>query len=206
MDNSNSNNEAQNLSRGKSLKERSQIPVSFYLIAAVVVSLQHCSGLYQEETLIRWYDSMSTSAQFTAEYCQGAVELVQRAVVNGEVLEDKTEYAKLALVFVFGFSLFYVFILAPLRAGFWTGSRATRHVFHRYMGLAYLTQYFFVWVEFATNYESSAKTSVLPHFIALNGEYVVHTVVLVWVCVYTMGGAIESCHALSHPLSLGCFH
>jgi hypothetical protein len=79
------------------------------------------------------------------------------------------EYGQTAVVVAATCAMSYVLLWRPFRAGLWTGRRARRHKFHRYMGLAYLVQYFCAWIEFFVHYERGGATSYLPHFIAVNG-------------------------------------
>jgi hypothetical protein len=153
----------------KSLKERSRIPPSIYITGVTVLLLQYCSGLWKIETFQRWYNSMKTSAETTVEFMGFSRDLMQ-AAVKGEVSQP-AELLKAAVVCALTLSLGYVFVWAPFRAGMWTGTKARKQMFHRYMGLLYLVMYFFAWVEFGTNYENGAQNSILPHFIAINGEW-----------------------------------
>ena len=159
----------ENTSRGKSLRDKSRIPSSAYVTFGSVLMLQYCSGMWAPETLKSYYSSLTTSAQTFAKLLGYTRDLTKTAI-DGEYREW-TEYAKTATMVAVVFSLVYVFFIAPFRAGLWTGARARKHKFHRYMGLMFLTQYFLAWVEFATNFEGGAATSFLPHFISLNGTY-----------------------------------
>ena len=158
-----------NTSKGKSLLERSRIPNSFYLTVAIIFLLQYWAGWHRIETIQSWYRSVKTSAH-TAVELLGYTLYTTKAALKGELV-DHSEYLKLAIVCAVTFSMIYVFFLAPFRAGLWTGARAKRHKVHRYMGLMFLMQYFFAWIEFSTNYENGGAHSVLPHFISLNGEF-----------------------------------
>ena len=157
-------------SKGKSLAERSKIPYSLYLTAGITLFSQYITGIYAAETLQSWYTSMKTSSETTMGYLRYMRDLVQGAAIGD--WEEPTTYLKAGLVIAICILLIYVLLWAPFRAGLWTGARARRHKFHRYMGLAYLVQYFFAWVEFASNYENGGATSFVPHFIAVNGESV----------------------------------
>jgi len=79
-----------------------------------------------------------------------------------------SEYLVAALTTSLVVSILYVLFIAPFMGGFWTGKRSTKHLIHRYMGLAYLTQYALAWVELTRNYDSY-EGSFLPATIALNG-------------------------------------
>lgn len=151
----------------KSLQDRSKIPYSMYVIYGSIFGLEYSSGMWTTKTLTSWYASMTESAATFYEWMGYTRDLTQSAV-EGEYHPWK-EYAKTGVIFLFGLSLFYVFIVAPLMAGFWTGPKTRKHKFHRYAGLLYLVQYFFAWVEYMTNYTDGAAASYLPHFIAFNG-------------------------------------
>jgi hypothetical protein len=129
---------------------------------------QYCGGLWTIETPQLWLRSMKASAKT----CFQGLEYLRdfmTAAANGEIT-DPAQIAKVSLITFALSALFYVLIVAPLMAGMWTGQRARRHRIHRYMGLSYLIQYTFVWVEFLTNYNQDGfLTSILPHTIALNG-------------------------------------
>jgi len=98
--------------------------------------------------------------------------------LQGKV-ENWREFGQVCIFTALVGSLLYVLLIAPLRAGFWTGSRSTKHKMHRYMGLAYLFQYFAAWTQYLANYEA-AKDSYLPHFIALNGTSQGHRSIMHW--------------------------
>lgn len=150
----------------KSLKERSQIPYSMYVIYGTIFALEFYGGVYRVETLQSWWRSMATSAS-TCVALLGYTRDLTKTAVDGEY-QDWQEYAQTGVIFSLVLSLLYVFFVAPFRAGLWTGTKARRHKIHRYMGLMYLVQYTFAWVEYFTDYDNAAK-SFLPHFIALNG-------------------------------------
>jgi hypothetical protein len=152
----------------KSLKERSQIPYSMYVIYGTIFALEFYGGVYRVETLQSWWRSMATSAS-TCVALLGYTRDLTKTAVDGEY-QDWQEYAQTGVIFSLVLSLLYVFFVAPFRAGLWTGTKARRHKIHRYMGLMYLVQYTFSWVEYFTDYDNAAK-SFLPHFIALNGTY-----------------------------------
>jgi len=156
-------------SRGKSLRDRSRIPASAYVTFGSILMLQYCSGVWAPETLKSYYSSVTISVETLGELL-GYTRDLTRTAIDGEYREW-TEYAKTATTVTVIFSLVYVFFLAPLRAGLWTGSRARKHIFHRYMGLLFLAQYFLAWIEIATNYEGGAESSFLPHFISVNGMF-----------------------------------
>ena len=161
-------NDADAPKKRKSLADRKKIPPSLYLSLFVILVGQYCGGLWTMETPQLWLRSMKTSART----CYQGLEFLRdfmSAAAKGEIT-DPVELAKVSVITLALSALFYVLILAPLMAGMWTGQRAGRHKIHRYMGLSYLIQYTFVWVEFLTNYnEDGFLTSVLPHTIALNG-------------------------------------
>jgi len=157
-------------SKGKSLKERSQIPYSFFVTFGTILGLEYCSGMWRVETLERWYSSLKESALTAGELMSYTRNLAKNAVSSdASDTVEWAEYARTATVALFCLFLFFVFVVAPARAGFWTGRRARRHLIHRYMGISYLLHYALAWVEFFTNYEAS-RTSYLVHIIAVNGE------------------------------------
>jgi len=147
----------------KTLRDRSKVPPSIYIAGLSTLLLQYCSGLWNFSTLESYLNSMTISASAVGNF---VVENF-RSVARKE--QDPLQLLKALLVSTLALSLAFVFVWAPFRAGMWTGRRAKRHQFHRYMGLLYMVQYFFAWVEFGTNYENSARDSVVPHFIAVNG-------------------------------------
>jgi hypothetical protein len=112
---------------------------------------------------------MKTSADTTVLFMGYSRDLMQ-ATAKGEISQP-AELMKAAVVLALTLSLGYVFVWAPFQAGMWTGTKARKQKFHRYMGLLYLVMYFCAWVEFGTNYENGAQNSILPHFIAINGEW-----------------------------------
>lgn len=157
-------------SKGKSLKERGQIPNSFYVTLATIFGLQYFSGLWCVATLERWYASLEESARTAATLLGYTRDLAQIAVSDQADSITAKEYARTGAMALFSLSLLYVFVVAPAKAGFWTGRKARRHRIHRYMGISYLVHYTLAWIEFFTNYETS-RTSYLVHIIALNGTY-----------------------------------
>ena len=156
----------------QTLQERSAIPVTLYIIYGTIGILHYSAGFYQRETWERWWASMATSGTTLWKMLCYTGNLTQTLWNKDteEVAPEWQEYARTAVIFVILLSLFYVFVGAPLRAGFWTGRRAMKqHKLHRYAGLIYLAQYTCVWVEYFTDY-GAASRSYLPHCIALNGE------------------------------------
>eukprot|EP00977_Amphora_coffeiformis_P020334 scaffold8126_cov170-Amphora_coffeaeformis.AAC.8 len=151
----------------KSLEERSKIPNSFYVTVVGYLAIAYFGNVFRMETLYSWMDSMLLSTDKVYGSLVYSQELAQ-SLVKGES-RPLSEYVQVSFITLSVLSLLYIFVWAPFRAGFWTGSRSRRHVFHRYMGLAYMAQYFLAWFEFSTNYEESGKDSFLPMFIALNG-------------------------------------
>jgi hypothetical protein len=154
--------------RMMTLAERRKIPPSLYCSVAVILGGQYFSGMWTVETPKIWLSSFVTSAKKCWELLAFLRDFMQAAAA-GEIT-DMTELAKVTIITLIVASLFYVLIGAPLRAGFWTGRRSTKHLMHRYMGLAYLVQYAFAWVEYLTNYEDGFRLSFLTHTIALNGK------------------------------------
>ncbi|KAG7374369.1 hypothetical protein IV203_013464 [Nitzschia inconspicua] len=152
----------------KSLKDRAKIPLTFYVVLANVAALQYTAGIWRLESLNDWTNSMITagySARDALVYLRDMMEAVYRGKVD-----DWKEVGFVSVVTFMIACTLYVLIVAPFRAGFWTGPRTSKHKIHRYMGMAYLIQYFAAWIEFyrySNNYD--VKDSVLPHFIAING-------------------------------------
>lgn len=151
-----------------SLEERGKIPNSFYLSVTLILTMHFCADIWSPHVLQDWVNSMHMAGIATRDTLVYLRDLTQ-AVFEGKI----TDWAECGKAFIFtGLvgSLLYVLFVAPFRAGFWTGSRSSKHKMHRYMGLAYLVQYFAVWTNFLVNYEST-QNSYLSHFIALNGRY-----------------------------------
>lgn len=151
----------------ESLRDRGRIPSSFYVTTFCILMLQGCSGMYKLETLQSWWLSIVTSIKTINDYLEYERDLMKSAVY-GE-LRETSEYIKAGIVTAVIASLFGIFIYVPFRAGLWTGQRATRHKVHRFMGLFFLIQYAFVWVEFLTNYSGVDDLTFLPHTLSLNG-------------------------------------
>jgi hypothetical protein len=149
-----------------SLKERSRIPASLYVTLLSAYALQGCAGVWTLDTLVSYKESIVTSLSTLAGMLAYGGTVLQ-SLVDGTYL-SAWEYAAFAVVWACVISLLVVFIIAPFRAGVWTGKRATRHRIHRFMGLAYMFQYSMAWVEFLTNYESATR-SHLPLFVTING-------------------------------------
>lgn len=159
-------------SAGKSLKERGRITTSFYICVSSVLLLQYFSGLWSEQTIKSYIQSIVTSARTIGDMTVYTNDIL-KSTAAGEYLEWK-EYASFATVVLLVFSIFYVFVGAPFMAGFWTGTRSRKQIIHRYMGLVWLAQYALAWTEFLTNYQNGASSSLMPHFIALNGKQRFH--------------------------------
>jgi hypothetical protein len=169
-------------SKGKSLKERSQIPYSFYITFSTILSLQYCSGLYTYSAIQSWYNSLSQSTYTMIDLLSYSRNVflslpgLSSIITTSDSTNDSSgPITQMEYIFVITIwtvvilPLFYVFFIAPFRAGFWTGRKSKRHVFHRYMGLCYLIHYVLAWIEFFTN-PSSSKTSYLCHIIAVMGN------------------------------------
>ena len=157
----------------KSLTERSKIPNSFYVTVFGYLGMAYFGNVLRMETLNSWMNSMLLSADKVYGSLVYSQELAQ-SLVKGE-RRPLSEYVQVSFITLSVLALLYIFVWAPLRAGFWTGSRSGRHVIHRYMGLAYMAQYFLAWFEFSTNYEGTGRDSFLPMFIALNGKLLVNS-------------------------------
>lgn len=152
----------------KSLKERGKTPISFYVTLANLAALQYTAGIWSLETLTDWRDSMVMAGYSTRDAMAYLRDMMEN-VYSGNV-DDWKEVVYVSIVTMLIASTLYVLIVAPFRAGFWTGPRTSKHKIHRYMGMAYLIQYFAAWIEFYRNSGNlDSKDSVLPHFIALNG-------------------------------------
>jgi hypothetical protein len=158
-------------SKGKSLAQRSQIPYSFYVTFGTIVSLEFFGGLYTFATLQSWYQSLSQSAVMMGELLQYSADVLLSPFRRDGSTSVETSWKDVlyvAAVLLFVIPLFYVFFVAPFRAGFWTGKKTKRHQFHRYMGLSYLIHYVLAWVEFF-RFTSTSQTSLLCHVIAVMG-------------------------------------
>jgi len=168
--------------KGKSLEDRSKIPVSLYVTLTVVFGFQHFAGIWRPETVRSFLESVRTSnatirggLEYWRDLCKSlatedssstaSTTISRRDGDEGRQTED---YVRAAMIFLSVASLAYVFVIAPFRAGLWTGPRARKHKLHRYMGLSFMALYTLTWVEFFTNYEA-AEVSVIPHVVALNG-------------------------------------
>jgi hypothetical protein len=153
------------------LRDRGQIPLSLYVSGALILGLQYSSNMYSMEFVQSWWRSVSLASHEFYQYCAYIRDVCQTLADPSaqEAVSTREVMGALVSVLVVA-SIVYILFLAPLRAGFWTGKRATsKHVFHRYAGLAYLIQYALAWIEYLTLYDTSAKTSFLPHTIAING-------------------------------------
>jgi hypothetical protein len=158
--------------------ERSQIPPSFAITFGTILGLQCCSGMWHTATLKSWYKSLRDSAVQLGALTTNAFNVmfgVQRWTKATTMTEHPTvvggwiQYAQTVLVTMFCLVLFYVFFVAPALAGLWTGRKARRAVFHRYMGLSYLIHYVLACVELITDY-GAAKNSYLCHIVAATGR------------------------------------
>jgi hypothetical protein len=160
-------------SKGKTLQERGRIPYSFFVSFGGIFGLQYLSGMWSRETVESWYSSVVTSANTLKNLLGYTRDLTKDAIeeVSGDAPQHHwTEYCRTAVIFLISLSLIYVFFVAPFMAGLWTGRKARRHKFHRYMGLAYLIQYTLAAVEFFTNYDA-ARSSYLRATIAFTGTF-----------------------------------
>ena len=166
--------------RPKSLRDRSRIPPSIFLAVGIILGFEYCCDMLKWETAQSWYSSFTTSVETTKQLLQDYQETLFAAFSaspqgSGDVTTtpDRREVVRATLVLVAILSTIHVLFVVPLTAGFWTGARAKKFTYHRYMGLFYLIQYFLAWVEFCTNFEQVAKFSVLGHMVALTGMYAV---------------------------------
>lgn len=150
-----------------SLKDRSKIPNSFYLSVSLILTSHLCGDIWSQHVVLNWVESMRNAGEIIWNVLIHMQNLANDAA-RGKI-ENWVEFGQVCIFTGLVGSLLYVLFVAPLRAGFWTGSGSSKHKVHRYMGLAYLIQYFAAWTQYLANYES-AKGSYLPHFIALNGR------------------------------------
>lgn len=158
-------------SKGKSLAQRSQIPYSFYVTFGTILSLEYFGGLYTYATLQSWYQSLAQSTVVIGELLQYATDVLQSPFRRDAASSvDTKDVLFVAVLLAFLLPLFYVFFVAPFRAGFWTGKKTKRHQFHRYMGLSYLVHYVLAWIEFF-QFTASSQTSLLCHVIAVMGTF-----------------------------------
>jgi len=131
-----------------------------------ILGLQYTAGLWSEATFACWFQSVKESSIRLAALSHYPIDLLAYGRDNNASI---WEYGEVAFVTAFSLFLFYVFFLAPALHGLWTGRKARRAVFHRYMGLSYLIHYVLAGVELATNYEGTGKASLLTHIIAVTG-------------------------------------
>ncbi|CAB9504094.1 expressed unknown protein [Seminavis robusta] len=151
----------------ESLGERGRIPNSLYISVLIIILLQSCSGMYQVKTLQQWWASVTTSSRTIYNHFEYLKDLMN-SIYMGDI-RGTQEYVIAAVVTALVASLVGIFFWAPLRAGVWTGQRASRHKMHRYMGLLFLIQYTLAWVEFLTDYRGDGSQSFLTHSLAING-------------------------------------
>lgn len=149
------------------LKSRAEAPNSLYLSLSLILTAHLCGDIWSVRVISNWSSSIKDGAVITIETLKYLRDLTYDASQGN--ITNWMEFGQVCISTLLVASLLYVLLIAPLRAGFWTGSRSTKHKAHRYMGLAYLFQYFMAWAQYLANYES-AKDSYLPHFIALNGK------------------------------------
>eukprot|EP00429_Kryptoperidinium_foliaceum_P001058 CAMPEP_0176007844 /NCGR_PEP_ID=MMETSP0120_2-20121206/3441_1 /TAXON_ID=160619 /ORGANISM="Kryptoperidinium foliaceum, Strain CCMP 1326" /LENGTH=345 /DNA_ID=CAMNT_0017340615 /DNA_START=113 /DNA_END=1147 /DNA_ORIENTATION=- len=148
------------------LQDRAKAPNSLYLSLTLILTAHFCGDIWSTRVVTNWSNSMMDGAIITVDTLKYLRDLTMDAL-QGNV-KNWLEFGQVCVFTGLVASLLYVLLIAPFRAGFWTGSRSTKHKMHRYMGLAYLLQYFMAWAQYLANYES-AKDSYLPHAIALNG-------------------------------------
>jgi hypothetical protein len=161
-------------SKGKTLAERSQIPYSFFVTFGTIISLEYFGGLYSYTTITSWYTSLYQSTIMVGQllYYTGNVLLSPFQSKNDGVTTTATsqmDFIYVCALLLALLPLLYVFFIAPFNAGFWTGRKSKRHLFHRYMGLSYLIHYVLAWVEFFMF--DTSKTSYLCHIIAVMGTF-----------------------------------
>jgi hypothetical protein len=164
----NSESDLNALEAKKTLKDRSRIPFTTYLTIFLVLGAQLSGGIYSRQVFDSYVNSWKKSGRTTWLYLEYLRDLMQK-VASGEA-KDWKEILTAAITTLCVGMILYVLIYVPVRAGMWTGTRARRHRIHRYMGLAFLLQYFCAWIEFINHYQDGGKDSYLPQFIALNGR------------------------------------
>jgi hypothetical protein len=157
------------LKKRKSLKQRSQVPNSFYLSVVLVLAQSYASGIFTSPatTIGTVYGSFQYSLRNLFTCIPSIIDFWSENQDSRSMIEC-TIFLGLACAIVSSLEMLFV---APFKAGMWTGQRAKRHVIHRYMGLLFLIQYSLAWVEFTTNYEGY-KHSYFPFAIALNGTVI----------------------------------
>lgn len=159
----------------RSLKARSRPPPSFYLSLALLIIQAYTSNVLKSlpSVLAQVGNSITTSLESIVMLIHDLFELFNDTL-HGQfhTMEEYISHLSYAFLAV---SFIYVLIIGPMKAGMWTGKRATRQRVHRFMGLAYLIQYGLAWVQFLTNYEDGYQHSYLPYTIALNGLIQVHS-------------------------------
>ncbi|GAX14788.1 hypothetical protein FisN_25Lh018 [Fistulifera solaris] len=146
----------------KTLQDRKRIPFSIYLTVVVCLLLQFAAGVWNASTLILWKDSMCTAWETFLQH----VYYLGTPPSSTTTTSTQREYAQTVALAFLTLSVVYVFFLAPLKAGLWTGQRAKRHLVHRYGGLTYMLQYAAAWLEFGSQYNPSSN---ITHFISING-------------------------------------
>jgi hypothetical protein len=162
-----------------SLKDRSRVPPGMIVVAVVVFTCIHSSGLttnFFTDTLPVLRQSIShVNSDFAGRVSQlwsgiDAAQSCGGAEGGVSKLSYYTSIARMMIGASVLCSIYYVLLYKPLKAGMWGPTqRATRHLLHRYMGLAFIIQYSYAWYEFLTDYEGSAQFSYLPITVALNG-------------------------------------
>ena len=194
-------------SKGKTLKERSEIPYSFYVTFGTIISLQFFGGLYGTATLRSWYTSLYESIITLVQLVRYSQTIIRSppswsATATTAATTTWNEYLFVLTIWaVVILPLVYVFFIAPFGAGFWTGRRSNRHMFHRYMGLCYLVHYVLAWIEFFTNPKSS-QTSYLCHIIAVMGNVYIIGCWLVSICRLVANELFCFCFTIIHHPSI----
>ena len=149
----------------KTLQDRKKIPFSIYLTVIVCLLLQFAAGVWNASTLMLWKDTMYTAYDRFLHHVSFLLQPPSSSVTNTTTTTQR-EYAQKIVLALLTLSVVYVFFLAPLKAGLWTGQRAKRHWVHRYGGLTYMIQYAAAWMEFGSLYNPSSN---ITHFISING-------------------------------------
>lgn len=155
----------------KSLEDRGAIPAGMMFGIASISVMQWCADVPQN-----FFGTILPNVKYTV--IESVNDLKLTAVYGCDLIMDLIhwrerplkEYFVALIVLAFLSSIFFVLLIAPLRAGMWTNrTRIKRHKLHRYFGLLFLIAYTFAWIEFIFDYENRGKNSYLPHIISING-------------------------------------
>ena len=159
----------------KSLEDRGAIPAGMMFGIASISVMQWCADVPQN-----FFGTILPNVKYTV--IESVNDLKLTAVYGCDLIMDLIhwrerplkEYFVALIVLAFLSSIFFVLLIAPLRAGMWTNrTRIKRHKLHRYFGLLFLIAYTFAWIEFIFDYENRGKNSYLPHIISINGKSII---------------------------------